>query len=168
VSTNLEPFDAAVVQDHMAHLMIPGRALGRKPLDAVLNLVPFIDLLSCCISFLLITAVWTQLASLRAVHRGPGGSDSSTRDWRLLVLIDDQGFRVAEGGEITSIPMAHGKYPMEQLAQKLSAIKQQHQDVNDVTIASEDGVRYDWIVHTMDTAITSGFVDVNLAGAQPL
>ena len=24
---------------------------GKKPLDAELNLVPFIDLLSCCISF---------------------------------------------------------------------------------------------------------------------
>ena len=31
-----------------------------KPLDAAINLVPFIDLLSCCISFLLITAVWTH------------------------------------------------------------------------------------------------------------
>ena len=26
---------------------------GKKPLDAAINLVPFIDLLSCCISFLL-------------------------------------------------------------------------------------------------------------------
>ena len=34
---------------------------GRKSLDAAINLVPFIDLLSCCISFLLITAVWVNL-----------------------------------------------------------------------------------------------------------
>lgn len=37
---------------------------GKKPLDAVINLVPFIDLLSCCISFLLITAVWVQISWL--------------------------------------------------------------------------------------------------------
>ena len=35
---------------------------GKKALDAALNLVPFIDLLSCCISFLLITAVPALLA----------------------------------------------------------------------------------------------------------
>lgn len=39
---------------------------GKKPLDAAINLVPFIDLLSCCISFLLITAVWVQISWLQA------------------------------------------------------------------------------------------------------
>ena len=43
---------------------------GKKALDAELNLVPFIDLLSCCISFLLITAVWTQIAGLQVSSSG--------------------------------------------------------------------------------------------------
>ncbi len=39
---------------------------GRKrSLDAEINLVPFIDLLSMCICFLLMTAVWTQLGSVQ-------------------------------------------------------------------------------------------------------
>ena len=33
---------------------------GRKALDAALTLVPFIDLLSCCLAFLLMTAVCTS------------------------------------------------------------------------------------------------------------
>lgn len=37
----------------------------RKSLDAEINLVPFIDLLSMCICFLLITAVWIQIGSLQ-------------------------------------------------------------------------------------------------------
>lgn len=37
---------------------------GKKPVDFVVNLVPTIDLLSVLISFLLITAVWTQLARI--------------------------------------------------------------------------------------------------------
>ena len=37
----------------------------RKSLDAEINLVPFIDLLSMCICFLLMTAVWTQLSSVQ-------------------------------------------------------------------------------------------------------
>ena len=38
---------------------------GRKSLDAEINLVPFIDLLSVCICFLLMTAVWTQIGSVQ-------------------------------------------------------------------------------------------------------
>jgi len=38
---------------------------GKKNLDAEINLVPFIDLLSVCICFLLITAVWIQVGTLQ-------------------------------------------------------------------------------------------------------
>src|SRR5271168_4330259 len=37
----------------------------RKSLDAELNLVPFIDLLSMCICFLLMTAVWMEIGALQ-------------------------------------------------------------------------------------------------------
>src|SRR5579859_2500025 len=37
----------------------------RRSLDAEINLVPFIDLLSMCICFLLITAVWIQVGSVQ-------------------------------------------------------------------------------------------------------
>ena len=49
-----------------------GGKKGKKALDANLNLVPFIDLLSCCISFLLITAVWTHMARINADAQVPG------------------------------------------------------------------------------------------------
>lgn len=44
----------------------PGQSSnGKKSLDAELNLVPFIDLLSMCICFLLMTAVWIQVGSVQ-------------------------------------------------------------------------------------------------------
>jgi biopolymer transport protein ExbD len=39
---------------------------GKKALDAELNLIPFIDLLIVNICFLLITAVWVQMARRRS------------------------------------------------------------------------------------------------------
>ena len=36
----------------------------KKELDAQLNLTPFIDLLSTCVCFLLITAVWIQIGTV--------------------------------------------------------------------------------------------------------
>lgn len=45
--------------------MIIGNASGgRRSLDAEVNLVPFIDLLSMCICFLLMTAVWIQIGAV--------------------------------------------------------------------------------------------------------
>jgi biopolymer transport protein TolR len=42
-----------------------GGKSGKRSLDAELLLVPFIDLLSMCICFLLITAVWIQIGVLQ-------------------------------------------------------------------------------------------------------
>ncbi len=49
-----------------------GKAANKKPVDAELNLIPFIDLLVCCICFLLITAVWIQLAQIQVNQKSPG------------------------------------------------------------------------------------------------
>jgi biopolymer transport protein ExbD len=54
--------------------------------DATLNLVPFIDLLSTCIAFLLITAVWSQSAQLPA--QTGGGGEGALRAWSLVVARD--------------------------------------------------------------------------------
>ena len=37
---------------------------GKRDLDAQLNLTPFIDLLSTCVCFLLVTAVWMQIGTV--------------------------------------------------------------------------------------------------------
>lgn len=42
------------------------RGRAKRHLDFELNLIPFIDLLSTCICFLLMTAVWTQIGTMDA------------------------------------------------------------------------------------------------------
>src|SRR5579864_8883377 len=80
---------------------------GKKPLDAAINLVPFIDLLSCCISFLLITAVWTQLARMDVQQKGQGaaGSESENKDPQvnLTVFVNGDGyvFQKSTGESVT-------------------------------------------------------------------
>ena len=56
-----------------------GGKSGKKPLNAELNLVPYIDLLTCMVAFLLITAVWTQLARLQAQQKGQGQAGEQAR-----------------------------------------------------------------------------------------
>ena len=45
---------------------------GRRSLDSEINMIPMIDLLICTISFLLITAVWSQMARINADAQVPG------------------------------------------------------------------------------------------------
>ena len=45
---------------------------GRRALDSEVNMIPMIDLLVCCIAFLLITAVWSHMARMNADAQVPG------------------------------------------------------------------------------------------------
>lgn len=49
----------------MASIGSEGSRGGKRNLNAEINLVPFIDLLSMCICFLLMTAVWIQIGSMQ-------------------------------------------------------------------------------------------------------
>src|SRR5581483_9056123 len=89
---------------------------GKKPLDATLNLVPFIDLLSCCISFLLITAVWTQLARMDVTQKGQGAARADQEKppeptVQLTLFINKDGYTFAKStGESTDIPKKGDEY----------------------------------------------------------
>lgn len=65
---------------------------GKRHLDAELNLIPFIDLLSVCICFLLMTAVWTQVGSMDA-KQAVGGQPAAETEKKPTVwaTLADQG-----------------------------------------------------------------------------
>src|SRR5690349_16878240 len=56
---------------------------GRRSLDAEINLVPFIDLLSVCICFLLMTAVWVQIGALQVKQSHGTAGAASTGPYEL-------------------------------------------------------------------------------------
>jgi biopolymer transport protein TolR len=58
----------------------------RRSLDAEVNLVPFIDLLSMCICFLLMTAVWTQLGAVQV--KQANGSEAAETSPKETVDVD--------------------------------------------------------------------------------
>ncbi|HEX9105127.1 MAG TPA: biopolymer transporter ExbD, partial [Polyangia bacterium] len=85
---------------------VPTAARGRRALDATLNLVPFIDLLSCCIAFLLITAVWTTLARLDVAPAGGAGDVEDARpaspSWTMYVARDGWSLRAPDGAALAA------------------------------------------------------------------
>src|SRR5687767_2095661 len=49
-----------------------GGGHGRRSVNQELPLIPFIDFLLCLVMFLLVTAVWSQMARINADARVPG------------------------------------------------------------------------------------------------
>ena len=141
---------------------------GKKPLDASLNLVPFIDLLSCCISFLLITAVWTQLARMDVQQKGRAGRchrREAAGERRAADLVHRQGrlhLRQVDRRVDTPIPKKGEEYDYVKLADTLKDAKTAYPDKNDIKVKSDDDVIYNNIIRTMDVVLSNKFPDVSL------
>jgi biopolymer transport protein ExbD len=142
-----------------------GGKSGKKSLNANLNLVPYIDLLTCMVAFLLITAVWTQLARLQTQQKGQGVAGEETPpelQVKIVILVNQEGFNLVVGQEQIPIPKKGADYDFERLNTELKKVKDTHRDKNDAQVASEDTIKFDTLVRTMDTAMQQQFPDISL------
>ena len=138
---------------------------GKKSVNADLNLVPYIDLLTCMVAFLLITAVWSQLARLEAHQKGQGQAGEETppeKVFKLVVLVNDSGFNLVADQDQQPIPKKGDSYDYEKLGDELKKIKDTHADKTDIQVASDDTVKFETEVKTMDMALSSRFPDISL------
>ena len=142
---------------------VEGGPVGRRrPVSAELNLVAYIDLLTCMVSFLLITAVWAQLARLPVSQHQPGQSDGQaiTEDLRIMVVVTGDGFSLVVGAESKAIPDDY-----KRLQAELHAAEAAHPDKTDVQVASGDDIVFSRLIETMDVVLGAGFPDVSLIDA---
>jgi biopolymer transport protein TolR len=149
----------------MAVAVETGGKSGKKAVNADLNLVPYIDLLTCMVAFLLITAVWSQLARLEAHQKGQGQAGEETPPVKLVVVVNGEGFNLVAGDDQQPIPKRGEQYDFEKLANELKKFKDTHPDKSDVQVASEDTIKFETLVKTMDTALTARFPDISLIDA---
>src|SRR5688572_28665646 len=142
---------------------------GKKSVNADLNLVPYIDLLTCMVAFLLITAVWSQLARLEAHQKGQGQAGSEDTPpaevLKLVVVVNEEGFSLVANTDQQPIPRRGSEHDYEKLGTELKKFKEQKPDKNDVQVASEDAIKFEVLVRTMDTALTARFPDISLIDA---
>ena len=142
---------------------------GKKPLDAELNLVPFIDLLSCCISCLLITAVWTQIAGLQVASSGgpPDVQQKQENTIDVKLLLTEKGYSLSMAGAQIDIPKINGQqgasYDKKTLDEKLKTLKASLPDQSAITVQPEDAVMYADLVETVDTVMGEQLRNVTVA-----
>jgi biopolymer transport protein ExbD len=135
-----------------------------------LNLVPFIDYMSCLIAFLMIAAVWTQVASLDVEQAICDGGDP----WRisddppvapLTVRLSAGGFwvgRKVEEGE--KVPRSGDGWDMDALSARLQADKALYPREDMVIINTDDGVPYEAMMGVLDLSRQHGYPRTLLAG----
>lgn len=145
----------------------------KRSLDATINVVPAIDLLSCCIAFLLFTAVWTQIARLQAAPVGAGIPETPTeKSLTVTVTIGEKGFVLATSAgaaiEIPAVGRQQGgevQYDLKTLEERLKKLKGEFPDQAAITVAADDGVLYADLVHAIDVCVGAGLSNVSIMGA---
>ena len=153
----------------MAHIEEMKSKSGRKN-NVDLNLVPFIDLMSVCIIFLLITAVWTQVSMIQL---GSSIYSKKTSDKPvkpppfseiiLRVDINSKGFNVLVGKNVSVIPkFSDGTYNKESLIEALRRVKERYPDKTDGVVSVDDDISYQHLIEAMDAFLISEFPQVSI------
>ena len=153
----------------MAHIETGGRGRS-KNFD--LNLVPFIDLMSVLITFLLISAVWTQVSMIQlgasfASPKDPNQEVITPPPLEDLVLrldIKATGYVLYVGKDVRAIPMVNGDYDKEALIADLEKVKQMYPDKGGIKMAIENEIKYEHVVAAMDLGLRAGFSPELLTG----
>jgi len=139
---------------------------GKRGVNVELNLVPFIDLLSTLICFLLITAVWQQIqvistnTSQTTASDSPAPPDEKKVDLSVSLLLDH--IEASEGTNSTKIPYANGEPDYATLLKLLDSWKAKYPDRSDITLHSDSQAIYKYLIRIMDTAAEARFEDVGI------
>lgn len=139
----------------------------KRSANSEINLVPYIDLLSVLICFLLITAVWQHIDSLATEGNNQASSDSATppdpNRVDLSVSVFQDRVDATAGKNIVPIPhLAGGEINRAALLNILNRWKQQWPDRKDVTINTDSQAPYKNLITVMDTLIEGQFEDVGV------
>jgi biopolymer transport protein ExbD len=148
----------------------PGKG-GKKPLDTAINLVPFIDLMAVTISFLIMTAVWTQVGRLQVSQAGGPSmeqqEEEKTKTLALTLLITPTELRLtADQQAFEPMPITKddkGRIDLTKLRLKLKEVRDQVPDQAAITLQTEDKVRYEDLVRIIDECIGSGLPQVSVS-----
>ncbi len=150
---------------------------GKKKFADNLNLVPFIDLFSTMIIFLLSTAVWDQLA---AIPTKLGTSDGKSAQLStpetvvkkvstdIEVTVTDRMFVLKNKEQRTEIPISpDGTVNIEMIKSFFKDARMGNPEKKDLVVKSSDTSRYEHLVLVLDEALAFDFDELVLGGASP-
>jgi len=157
----------------MAHVEEGGKKRGRAR-NVELNLVPFIDLMSVLITFLLITAVWNQVNMMQIGSSLYGKQLDDKKpeppkksDVVLKVDIKGVGYVLTVARQVISLPAQNGQFDDVGLMAQLQRVKQLYPEKTDVVVTMADDLPYEQLIRGMDDCLQSGFPAISVATGAP-
>jgi len=148
---------------------------GRKSVNVELNIIPFIDVMACLTAFLLVSAVWVNIARLDVRPAGKArdvpvcdDGDCDRPKLSMLVERDRVWIGVSRVDEFQEVPNTSAGPDWSKVGQLLAAHKRssffdRHADIEvAANSTSAAPIPYSELIAAMDTAVQAGFVDVGL------
>ncbi len=145
----------------------------KKHLDFEINLIPCIDLLSVCICFLLLTAVWLHIGSMNVKQAVGGQSQAETPKKPLMwVYLAEDGqltFNVQQSSLIPSalanikLPGVDGHANVAELNRVLTQLTAKDPGLKTALIQPRAKSSYEDIIALMDEFKKMGLTDLGVA-----
>lgn len=140
----------------------------RKSVSQELPLVPFIDLLFCCVMFLLATAVWNSVDQISASNdsRSVDAPTGPVDAVQLYLLVHNDGFTLAsDAGDRVAIPRAAGEAGLDyaSLGTQLADRRRLEPTRSDIVLVPDDDVDFEHLVRSMDLAVGEGYVNLRVS-----
>lgn len=151
-----------------------GTGGGKGDVNVELNIVPFIDLMSCLTAFLLVTAVWVNIAQINIQPKGKSRDTTTVTDpdeqvtLSVLVQSDRIWVGLSRVNEFQEIPKKGDEHDWDKFETTLKEHKSSafFADRTGIEIAGESTtqspVEYKSVIRAMDLAVKVGFIDVGL------
>lgn len=143
---------------------------GDRSGNVEVNLVPFIDLMSVLITFLLITAVWTQVSMIQLGSSiyGKKTTDQITppppvADIPLRLDVKKFGFRLIVGQEKFTFEKTSGEWTTQGLKERLAKVRQMYPEKLDATITVDNDIPYEKMILGMDVLLGTGYSSISVA-----
>lgn len=149
----------------------------KKELDAQLNLTPFIDLLSTCVCFLLITAVWIEIGTVEVKQsHGTSAAQEKKESYDLdLVFKDPTEMRVnlkKNGKRVRSMQVKSDSFEgmlgqlNDTIATKVLTFKKKSIEIATATVTPRSSVDYGSLISTLDVLRKNQIVNIGVLTAR--
>jgi biopolymer transport protein ExbD len=142
----------------------------KKEIEFELNLVPFIDMLSSCLSFLLLTAVWTYVGTLDTTQAiGAENAAKAQNPPSVVVQLDkDNSFDfqlkdVKTEQRHFAVPANHGQPNWERVNSFLKTLKKTYPEINTSVVLTRPNVTYGHTIKIVDSLKKVEIKDVGIS-----
>lgn len=146
--------------------------------DDDLNLVPFIDLFSVLICFLIMTAVWNQIEALSTNVDSVTSSDGAAarenpnqRKETLTVTLLKDRMEMSENVSVGARTLREKNYKIaylgpnldhDKINRVLNDWKRRYPNKQDIILNSDNQILYDRLIKVFDALVGAGYPDVGI------